>query len=262
MPDSMTDEDREFRAGRTETRKMVSEKMARKLRRRSFSESLCDVTFSFDLLSDGVKFGVEKSEQNFDKIKSGSCCLNSTYANSENKNRETDPKNENENEKPCLWIVSQTPDLDPSRFLVQWLAASLSDIPLVMYQTRIVQTGPNNDNDEDEDFGADIVASICAGVEERGWDAKQLLHALLDGGKTSIFDPVRSDPASIFDPVKSDPASIFDPVRSDPASIYNPVRSDPASIFDSASQNNNGNKAASNGLDIWYKFQDNQENKA
>ena len=240
MPDSMTDEDREFRAGRTETRKMVSEKMARKLRRRSFSESLCDVTFSFDLLSDGVKFGVEKSEKNLDKIKSGSCCLNSTYVNSENKNRETNSKNENENEKPCLWIVSQTPDLDPSRFLVQWLAASLSDIPLVMYQTRIVQTGPNNDNDDDnEDFGADIVASICAGVEERGWDAKQLLHALLDGGKTSIFDPVKSDPASIFDPVRSDPASIFDPVRSDPASI-----------FDSASQNNNENKAASNGFDI------------
>ena len=41
-----------------------------------------------------------------------------------------------ESEKPCLWIVSQTPDIDPSRFLVQWLAASLYDIPLVMYQTR------------------------------------------------------------------------------------------------------------------------------
>jgi hypothetical protein len=238
MPESMTDDDREFRAGRTETRKMVSEKMARKLRRRSFSGSLCDVTFSFDLLSDGVKFGVEKSEKNLDKIKSGSCCLNSTYVNSENKNRETNPKNENENEKPCLWIVSQTPDLDPSRFLVQWLAASLSDIPLVMYQTRIVQNGPNND-DDNEDFGADIVASICAGVEERGWDAKQLLYALLDGGKTSIFDPVRSDPATIFDPVRSDSASIFDSVRSDPASI-----------FDSESQNNNENKATSNGLDI------------
>lgn len=46
------------------------------------------------------------------------------------------PEEKAENEKPCLWIVSQTPDLDPSRFLVQWLAASLNDIPLVMYQTR------------------------------------------------------------------------------------------------------------------------------
>ena len=79
------------------------------------------------------------------------------------------------------------------RFLVQWLAASLSNVPLVMYQTRLVQMlrDVNDDNDGDvnnDDFGADIVASICAGVEERGWDAKQLLQALLDGGKTSLFD--------------------------------------------------------------------------
>ncbi len=55
---------------------------------------------------------------------------------------------------------------------------------VVFILTRLAQGSP----DEDEDFGADIVASICAGVEERGWDAKQLLHALLDGGKNSIFD--------------------------------------------------------------------------
>ena len=195
LPDSMSDEDREFRANRTETRKMISEKMARKLRRRSFSESLCDVTFSFDLLSDGVK--LNGSSKNLDKIKSGSCCFDTNYINSGNKNSNNDEESDSkqnfndENEKPCLWIVSQTPDLDPSRFLVQWLAASLSDIPLVMYQTRIVQNGPNVD--DDEDFGADIVASICAGVEERGWDAKQLLHALLDGGKASIFDPVSQE---------------------------------------------------------------------
>ncbi len=46
----------------------------------------------------------------------------------------------------------------------------------------------DDDDANNDDFGADVVASICAGVEERGWDAKQLLHALLDGGKTSLFD--------------------------------------------------------------------------
>ena len=51
--------------------------------------------------------------------------------------------------------------------------------------TRLAQTSPG---DVEDDFGSDIVASICAGVEERGWDAKQLLHALLDGGKHSLFD--------------------------------------------------------------------------
>ena len=54
------------------------------------------------------------------------------------------------------------------------------------------QASHRDDNDcdevENDDFGADVVASICAGVEERGWDAKQLLHALLDCGKTSLFD--------------------------------------------------------------------------
>ena len=48
-------------------------------------------------------------------------------------------------DNPCLWIVSQTQDLDPSRFLVQWLAASLIDVPLVMYQTRLAQ-GPTLNN--------------------------------------------------------------------------------------------------------------------
>ena len=88
-----------------------------------------------------------------------------------------------------------------NRFLVQWLAASLSNVPLVMYQTRLVQMlrDPNDDCDADadvnnDDFGADIVASICTGVEERGWDAKQLLQALLDGGKTSLFDVDDSKP--------------------------------------------------------------------
>ena len=51
--------------------------------------------------------------------------------------------------------------------------------------SRLAQTSPG---DVEDDFGSDIVASICAGVEERGWDAKQLLHALLDGGKYSLFD--------------------------------------------------------------------------
>ena len=58
---------------------------------------------------------------------------------------------------------------------------------------RLAQSSPD---DVDEDFGADIVASICAGVEERGWDAKQLLHALLDGGgKHSLFDTSPTDQA-------------------------------------------------------------------
>jgi len=63
------------------------------------------------------------------------------------------------------------------------LAASLNDVQLILYQTKLVQL-----NEEDFDFGAEMIASICSGVEDRGWDAKELLKALLDGESQRLFD--------------------------------------------------------------------------
>ena len=37
--------------------------------------------------------------------------------------------------KQYAWIISPTPSLDPARFLFQWLAVSLADIPLLVYQS-------------------------------------------------------------------------------------------------------------------------------
>jgi hypothetical protein len=36
--------------------------------------------------------------------------------------------------KQYAWIVNPPPLLDPARFLFQWLAVSLADIPLLVYQ--------------------------------------------------------------------------------------------------------------------------------
>ena len=37
--------------------------------------------------------------------------------------------------KQYAWIINPTPKLDPARFLFHWLAVSLADIPLLVYQS-------------------------------------------------------------------------------------------------------------------------------
>ena len=70
LPQSLTVDDLDFHAARNENRKLITKKLAQNLRRRSLSESLCDVTWNLDLLSDGIKCS---SIAKWDKIKSGSC---------------------------------------------------------------------------------------------------------------------------------------------------------------------------------------------
>ena len=37
--------------------------------------------------------------------------------------------------KQYAWIINPTTSLDPARFLFQWLAVSLTEIPLLVYQS-------------------------------------------------------------------------------------------------------------------------------
>ena len=81
LPQSLTVEDLDFHAARNENRKMITKKLAQNLRRRSLSESLCDVKWNLDLLSDGIKCS---NVAKWDKIKSGSCYLPQFCSASEN----------------------------------------------------------------------------------------------------------------------------------------------------------------------------------
>jgi hypothetical protein len=94
------------------------------------------------------------------------------------------------------------PILGPPKFTQVGIFGLQINHLATLLQTRLSRSCA--DEDCDDDFGAEIVASICSGVEDRGWDAKELLRALLDGGKTSIFDAAEAGLSS--DPV-ANPAS-------------------------------------------------------
>ena len=50
------------------------------------------------------------------------------------KSNNLNSKEEESNSKLPIWIVTQSEEVDSKRFLVEWLAASVQDVPLVVYQ--------------------------------------------------------------------------------------------------------------------------------
>jgi hypothetical protein len=68
-----------------------------------------------------------------------------------------------------IWIVNHSNQVDSKRFLVEWLAASLHDIPLVVYQA------------SNGSMSTDVIAAICSWIEEQSWTSEELSNALAEG---------------------------------------------------------------------------------
>lgn len=74
-----------------------------------------------------------------------------------------------------IWIVNSSSEVDSKRFLVEWLSASLHDIPLVVYQS------------SNGSLSTDVVAAICSWIEEQSWTTDELSHALAQGGNNNQY---------------------------------------------------------------------------
>ena len=94
---------------------------------------------------------------------------------SENDADDRDGEKEEEKERDIMdsanqhyaWIVSPSPataPLDPARFLFQWLAVSVTDIPLLVYQS--------------SSESLDELFQVCGRIEQKGWGTAEVASAL------------------------------------------------------------------------------------
>ena len=72
-----------------------------------------------------------------------------------------------EESKLPIWIINHSSEVDSKRFLVEWLAASVHGIPLVVYQA------------SNGSMSTDVIAAICSWIEEQSWTTEELHNALL-----------------------------------------------------------------------------------
>ena len=85
--------------------------------------------------------------------------------------RQKSKPNEPESKLP-VWIVNHSGQVDSKRFLFEWLAASFQDVSLLVYQS------------SNGSLGTDVVAAICAWIEEQKWTTEELFNALTQGGSS------------------------------------------------------------------------------
>ena len=75
-----------------------------------------------------------------------------------------------------IWIINHSTDVDTKRFLVEWLAASVQDVPLVVYQS------------SNGAMCTDIIAAICSWIEEQSWTTEELFNALTNSNAGKMFN--------------------------------------------------------------------------
>ena len=92
----------------------------------------------------------------------------------QNSNKQNQPQlnDETSSNKLPIWIITQSEEVDSKRFLVEWLAASIHDVPLVVYQAA------------NGSICTDVVAAICSWIEEQAWTTQELQNALTQGNSS------------------------------------------------------------------------------
>ncbi len=98
-------------------------------------------------------------------------CLNLPRLPLQNLKRQTSRKKESDTSKLPLWIINHSSEVDSKRFLVEWLAASIEDVPLVVYQSSNGGT-----------MCTDVIAAICSWIEKQNWSTEELFNALATKG--------------------------------------------------------------------------------
>ena len=71
-----------------------------------------------------------------------------------------------------IWIVNHSNEVDSKRFLIEWLSASVQNVPLVVYQSSKSNGGS---------MCTDVIAAICSWIEEQSWTTEELYCSLLQG---------------------------------------------------------------------------------
>ena len=112
----------------------------------------------------GRPFNNQKFRQNNNNV-------NKQPQQSNNRNNSNITNNPNNNKLP-IWIITQSEEVDSKRFLVEWLAASIHDVPLVVYQA------------SNGSICTDVVAAICSWIEEQAWTTQELQNALTQGSSS------------------------------------------------------------------------------
>ena len=84
--------------------------------------------------------------------------------------------NQTENEEEAVsklpvWIVNHSNEVDSKRFLIEWLSASVQNVPLVVYQS----------SKSNGSMCTDVIAAICSWIEEQSWTTEELYCSLLQG---------------------------------------------------------------------------------
>ena len=80
-------------------------------------------------------------------------------------------ENEESASKLPIWIVNHSNEVDSKRFLIEWLSASVQNVPLVVYQS----------SKTDGSMSGDVIAAICSWIEEQSWTTEELYCSLLQG---------------------------------------------------------------------------------
>ena len=96
----------------------------------------------------------------------------SSYGQKFRRRKNSNKGSKEDDVKLPVWIVTHSEEVDSKRFLVEWLAASVSDVPLVVYQA------------SNGSICTDVVAAICSWIEEQSWTTQELLNALIQGGSS------------------------------------------------------------------------------
>ena len=98
------------------------------LKRMSLSDAYVDRCLHLDKTTQNVKKDAQRRYQS----DLGRAFHSQKYRRQKSNNLNS--KEEESNSKLPIWIVTQSEEVDSKRFLVEWLAASVQDVPLVVYQ--------------------------------------------------------------------------------------------------------------------------------
>ena len=91
---------------------------------------------------------------------------------------------ESDSNKTYVWVVNPPSILHPVRFLFQWLAVSLSDIPLLVYQSH--------------DDNLDDIFHICGQIEQKGWNTQQVAQTISNFFKATPSEEHAENPFAII----------------------------------------------------------------
>ena len=143
-----------------ENSKLRSLAITDELKRMSLSDSFLDICLHLDTWTKACKPLKRRTQSDFG-------IFNQVQSFKRQRSKPSNPES-----KLPVWIVNQSGQVDSKRFLLEWLAASFQDVSLLVYQSA------------NGSMGTDVVAAICAWIEEQKWTTEELYSALTQGGSS------------------------------------------------------------------------------